>query len=84
VEERGVAVEIFGRPEMQRDDLRRRIVDRAEQRERWASPLEPWKGAAVELEQLPGGGLARASGPMLGRPAPMDGGPPERLAQAAH
>jgi hypothetical protein len=42
------------------------------------------KEAAVELEQLPGRGLARASGPMLGGPAPMDGGPPERQAQAAH
>jgi hypothetical protein len=51
VPERGVAVEIFGRPEMQRDDLRRRIVDRAQQRERRAPALEPRKGAAVELEQ---------------------------------
>ena len=76
--------EIFGRPEMQCDDRRRRIVDRAEKRERRAPPLEPRKGAAVELEQLPGRGLARAPGPMLGGPAPMDGGPPERQGHAAH
>jgi hypothetical protein len=55
VQERGVAVEIFGRPEMQRDDLRRRIVDRAEKRERFATPLELRKGLPSSWSSCPAG-----------------------------
>src|SRR5262249_60210433 len=77
VQERGIAMEIFGGPEMQCDDFRGRVVDRPEERQHWPARLEPGKGAAVELEQLPGRGLAGASGASQGRAAAMDGGPAE-------
>src|SRR5262245_65164795 len=77
-------MEIFGGPEMQCDDFRGRVVDRPEERQHWPARLEPGKGAAVELEQLPGRGLAGASGAMQGRAAAMDGGPAEGDAPAAH
>ncbi len=79
-------MQVFGRPEVQGDDFRRRIVDGAEPGHPGPALLEPVERTAIELEQLPGGRFARPARPMLRRPAAMDRGqaqgppqPPHRL-----
>ena len=54
---------------MQHDDRGRRIIDGAQGRHGRAPTLEPVEGTEVELKQLPGGGLAWSTLPMLGGPA---------------
>src|SRR5262249_36069262 len=74
VQQGRVAVEVFGRAEVQGDDRGRRILDGAQQRHRRAPPLEPGEGTAVGVTvleqgldsqgegrgQAPGRGLAAA------------------------
>src|SRR5499427_4206425 len=84
VQQRSVAVEVFGGAEVQCDDRGRRIIDGAQQGHSRAPILEPVEGTAVELHQLPGGGLAWSTLPMLGGAPTMDGGQAQGPAQSAH
>ena len=87
LQERGVAVHIFGRPEVQGQDLAGGIIDGPQQHQRGPAPLEPREGAAVDLHEGPARGLGHASvaarrGPprMAGRPALLAPQTPDGLA----
>jgi hypothetical protein len=77
LKERGVAVDVLGRPEVQGEDLARGVVDGAEQHELGAAALEPGERTAVDLHEGPAGGLRHPAPARAGR-AP---GVPRRQAQ---
>jgi len=66
LEERGVAVDVLGGPEVQGQDLARGVVDGAEEHELRAAGLEPRKGTAVDLHQRAPRGLGDAPPARLG------------------
>ena len=79
----GVAVQVFRRAEVQRDDLRSGIVDGAEQGHRRPPALEPVEGTASELNELARGRFAGPAAAMLRRPPPMHSRQAQRTPEAA-
>jgi hypothetical protein len=84
LEQRGIAVDVLSRAELQGQDLARRVVDGAQEHERRPLGAEPGKGAAVNLHQRAPGGLGDAAVAAPGRAAPMARGQAQLAAQAAN
>jgi hypothetical protein len=79
-QEREIAVQILGGPEVEREDGPRGIVDGAEQ-EQGRAGAEPIERAAVDEDEGPAGGPPGAAGAVLRRAAAPLGGQAEAPAE---